>query len=152
MRRLFTKIEIETSPQKIWEILQDVNFYATWNPFIIYARGDFVQGAKFTFILKAPGEKPKLFKSHITSIEKQREFRWLNSALLPGILNIEHIFRLTPIESDRTRFEYEQHFSGIMGRFLFNRLEYAYLAGMKKMNKALKELCELKNTKNERST
>ena len=142
MKELKTKITIQATPDKIWRILQDLKFYATWNPFIIYATGQVSKGRKFSFILKAPGEKPKFYRSIFKEIKENKELRWLKRALLPGLYNVEHIFKLSPQESGETLFEYHQQFSGLVSGFYFNRFEYSYLAGMKKMNQALKEICE----------
>lgn len=77
MKELKTKITIQATPDKIWRILQDLKFYATWNPFIIYAAGQVSKGKKFSFILKAPGEKPKFFRSIFKEIKENKELRWL---------------------------------------------------------------------------
>ena len=146
MKELKTKILIKASPEKIWSILHDLKYYATWNPFIIYANGQVSKGKKFSFILKAPGEKPRFFRSIFKEIKENTELRWLKTALLPGIYDIEHVIRLKPSESGETLLEYHQRFSGLVGRFYFNRFEFSYLAGMKKMNQALKELCEEEET------
>ncbi len=142
MKILKTQITINASPQKIWQVLKALNLYATWNPFIIYGNGQFEAGGKFSFILKAPGEKPKLFRSRFKKIEENSELRWLKRALFPGIFDTEHIITLQQTTSGETQLHYHQHFSGLLSRWFFNRLEYSYLAGMKKMNQALKELCE----------
>lgn len=142
MKELKTQISIKATPEKIWHILEDLKFYATWNPFIIYADGLFTEGKKFSFILKAPGEKPKFFHSVFKDIKQNKELRWLKRTVFPGLYDVEHIFKLSPKEGGETLFEYHQQFSGLVSGFFFNRFEYSYLAGMKKMNKALKELCE----------
>ncbi len=142
MREIKTQIVIKSDIEKIWQKLSQINVYTFWNPFIIYARGTFEKGKKFSFIIKAPSEKPKFFKAFFNAISKPKEISWIKRSLIPGIFNIEHRITLKPISESETRMEYKQVFSGLLGRWFFNRFEYSYLAGMKKMNKALKEACE----------
>ncbi|MHB2148672.1 SRPBCC family protein [Calditrichota bacterium LG25] len=147
MKTIKATIVIKASPHKVWQILRDINTYTFWNPFIIYGRGEFAVGKKFSFILKAPGEKPKFFKSIFKKIEENKEVRWLKKSLLPGFYNVEHLITLNFSSEDETTLEYRQHFSGLLAWWFFDRLEYSYMAGMKKMNQALKEMCEQEGKK-----
>ncbi len=39
MKELRTQIEIQASPEKVWQILTDLDKYPEWNPFIHHAVG-----------------------------------------------------------------------------------------------------------------
>ncbi len=147
MKSVSTEIIIFSSVEKIWEILSDLENYATWNPFIIYAKGAFKEGEKLAVIQKPPGEKPRLFKRNISKIFHQKEFRWIGRMLLPGIFDAEHIFLLEPISKNQTKLIHKEIYTGLVVPFLWNKIEWSLIAGFNKMNKALKELCEKEETK-----
>ncbi|NOX88726.1 MAG: SRPBCC domain-containing protein [Calditrichaeota bacterium] len=142
MRTIFTELIIDAPIEKVWAALSDFSQYATWNPFIIYAKGTLQPGKKISVIVKAPGEKPRLFKPKIIKVTEGKEFRWLGKMLLPGVFDVEHIFCLSSVEENKTKFVHNEHFKGLLVPLLWGRLEWSTLAGFKKMNKALKDLCE----------
>lgn len=147
MKSVETEIIIDAPAAKIWNILSDLESYATWNPFIIYAKGTFKEGEKLSVIQKPPGEKPRLFKRYISKILHEKEFRWLGRLVLPGIFDAEHIFLLEPISENQTKLIHKETYTGILASLLWNRIEWSLIAGFNKMNQALKELCERKEEK-----
>lgn len=46
MKELRTEIEIQASPDKVWEILTNLDQYPDWNPFIHHAIGAAKLGEK----------------------------------------------------------------------------------------------------------
>lgn len=142
MKTVSTEITIDAPAEEIWNILSDLNQYATWNPFIIYVKGSFKEGQKLSVIQKPPGEKPRLFKRRISKIKKPHEFHWQGKLLIPGLFDAEHIFEIKPIDKEHSRFIHKIHYSGFLTSLLWNRIEWSLKAGFNKMNQALKELAE----------
>ncbi len=137
-----TEIVIQAPAAKVWSILSDLEHYATWNPFIIYAKGSFAEGQKLSVVEKAPGEKPRLFKRVLHKIVEGKEFRWMGRIFLPGLFDSERIFLLESIDESQTRLVHKEIFRGLLVPILWGRLEWSLKAGFNKMNSALKELCE----------
>jgi uncharacterized protein YndB with AHSA1/START domain len=58
MKELKTEILINTTPQKVWEILVDFKRYHEWNPFIKSITGNVVVGSKITARFPEAGIDP----------------------------------------------------------------------------------------------
>ncbi len=142
MKTISTEIIIDAPVQKIWEILSDLSQYATWNPFIIYAKGLFREGENLSVIQKPPGEKPRLFKRRISKIDKPNEIHWQGKWFIPGLFDALHIFKLEALGENKTRFVQKIQYSGLLTSMLWSRIEWSLKAGFNKMNQALKERSE----------
>jgi uncharacterized protein YndB with AHSA1/START domain len=68
MKELRTEIEIQASPEKVWQILTDLDKYSEWNPYIHHAIGKALLGEKvdITFL---SGSKDMIL--HCTVVEAQ---------------------------------------------------------------------------------
>ena len=43
---LTTFVDIDATPERVWQVLIDLPAYAEWNPFITSAEGEFVEGGR----------------------------------------------------------------------------------------------------------
>jgi hypothetical protein len=141
MRELRTSIEIDATPERVWEILTDFDSYPDWNPFIRSARGKAEAGAKLENRLEPPGGRAMTFKPTVLVAEPARELRWLGRLLLTGVFDGEHIFRIEPLEGGRTRFVQAERFSGVLVPLFGKTLERTR-RGFEAMNEALKQRAE----------
>lgn len=141
MRELRTSIEIDATPERVWEILTDFDSYPDWNPFIRSARGKAETGTKLENRLEPPGGRAMTFKPTVLVAEPVRELRWLGRLLLPGVFDGEHIFRIEPLEGGRTRFVQAERFSGVLVPLFGKTLERTR-RGFEAMNEALKQRAE----------
>lgn len=57
MKELTTTIDIEASPQTIWQILTDFSAFEQWNPFIQSISGRMVQGTKLEVHIQPPWDR-----------------------------------------------------------------------------------------------
>lgn len=62
MRELRREIEIEASPQRVWEILTDFPAYAEWNPFIPRVIGEPKVGARLEVRIEPPNGRGMTFR------------------------------------------------------------------------------------------
>lgn len=46
MKEIITRITIEASPERVWEVLTDIDKYAEWNPFLKQIKGELKLGEK----------------------------------------------------------------------------------------------------------
>jgi hypothetical protein len=44
--KVYTTIDIASSPAKVWEVLTTFSAYSEWNPFLVSASGDAVVGSR----------------------------------------------------------------------------------------------------------
>jgi hypothetical protein len=137
-KEIKTQIQINASPEKVWQILTDFENQAKWNPFVRSITGDVRKGNKIKVVLSPQGTKPMTFKPTVLAFDQNREFRWLGNLLFPGIFDGEHIFQLLENEDGSTTFIHGEKFKGILVGLMAKKLDTEIKEGFEKMNQALK--------------
>lgn len=142
MKSLHTEIEINASPEKVWEELTDFESFPEWNPFIRKLEGEVKEGSRIEVLLKPEGGKASRFRPMIRRFEYARELRWLGRLVTPGIFDGEHIFELHKTAENKTRFIHRENFKGLLVPLLWKQLDTEIRKGFNDMNRALKERVE----------
>ncbi len=146
MRQIRTEIEIESAPEKVWEVLADFAGYPEWNPFITCFEGEPEEGHRFRVRVHLPGSKPMTFTPLCLVMQKNREFRWLGHLFVKGLFDGEHIFQIEEKEDGTSRFVHREKFRGLLVPLLWKRLERNTRKGFGTMNRKLKERVEQKSS------
>ena len=143
MKRIFTEIEIEATPERVWGVLTDFPALREWNPLVGSVEGELEIGKRLKVSLTGPRGLGMRFKSTILKAEVDRELRWVGRLLVPGLFEGEHFFIIEPLEGDRTRFIQGEIYTGVLVPFMtvVGILSNARI-GFKEMNQALKERVE----------
>ena len=143
MRELLTEIDIDASPETVWNVLSDFNSYPEWNPFIRSMKGKMQKGERLEAFLKPPKGKGMRIRPTVQEAIKDREFRWLGHlAGVNFLFNGEHYFKLDRISENRTRLSHGEIFSGILVPMLWKSLNTDTRDGFLKFNDAIKERSE----------
>lgn len=82
------------------------------------------------------------FKPTVIILESKNEFSWLDSLVIPGIFDGEHIFQLEQINNTKMKFIHRENFSGYLVPLLWKSLNSDTRRGFEEMNKVLKEKVE----------
>jgi hypothetical protein len=139
---LNTEIEIEASPERVWQTLTDFAAYPQWNPFIVRIEGTPAVGTCLTATMKPAGSRGMTFTPTVLQSVPGREFRWIGRLWLPGIMDGEHSFRIEPLENaagnPRVRFVQSETFRGVLVPLFLRLMKSGTLAGFAAMNRALK--------------
>ncbi|RAY14682.1 SRPBCC domain-containing protein [Actinomadura craniellae] len=138
-RTVRAEIEIDASPDRVWEVLVDFAAYPEWNPFIVSAAGEARTGARLTNRM-ANGDRVMTFTPKVLVAEPGRELRWLGRLGVPGLTDGEHYFRIEPAGDGRSRLVQGERFTGVLVPFLGRALDVA--DGFAAMNAALKARVE----------
>ena len=141
---LKSEIEINASPETVWNLLTDTSKYPEWNPFIRRLSGELKVGQKLVVFIQPSGASGMEFKPVVLNFEPNRELRWLGRLLFPGLFDGEHIFQIEPLSEKRVRFHQREVFSGILVPLLKKSLNTDTRRGFNEMNQKLKELAESK--------
>lgn len=140
MEHIHESIEIEASPEQVWQVLVDFERYPDWNPQIVRLLGSPKVGATLEEWVAVSERKQVRFKTVILELLPAKKlvwrgiygFRWLFCGL--------HQFILEPVEGGRrTRLIQKETFSGVLLP-LMNIQESA--VGYRRMNEALKRRVE----------
>jgi hypothetical protein len=141
LKRIETTIEINSKPDRVWQVLIDFASFSQWNPFIREAEGEPKEGSEVRISLKLSGEK-EMHEGYlkVLKVEPTKEISF--RAQLPGLFRVEHTFRLESIGGNRTRFIQLSIFSGFVNYFVGDKFRENFRKGFEEMEHALKEKVE----------
>ena len=141
MKTIGASIEIDASPDRVWQVISDLESFSCWNPFMTKAAGHLVVGDRLSITIAPPGGRPMSFKPTLLEVDPNHRIRWIGRFLVPGLFDGEHTLQVEPLEDGRSRFTQSERFSGVLTWFsgkLFTRTR----AGFEAMNAALKQRSE----------
>ncbi len=141
MKEIFTEIDINTSAEKVWQILTDFKNYPQWNPVIKSAEGNIREGEFLKVQIQPPGRSAMIFQPKVLKAEINKELRWKGKFIIPGLFDGEHSFVLKEISRQKTKFFHSEKFTGILVP-LFKSVLKDSERGFEMMNEALKLRCE----------
>jgi hypothetical protein len=143
-KEIKTEILINTTPEKVWNILTDFDKYPNWNPFIKSITGNVAVGNKIAARIEPPEANGMTFKPKILAFETNKELRWIGHLLFPGLFDGEHKFELIDNKNGTTTFRQSEKFGGILVPLFKKMLDENTTNGFNLMNRKLKELAEQK--------
>ena len=142
MREVHSEIEINASPERVWQVLTDFERYNEWNPYIVQASATLAAGQDIRMTLKLSDEKEKSAKYMLTIVKPNQELRWQGFTYFGGLIDREHSFKIEKLEANQVRFVQREQFQGLLVPFIWKNTSISTQAGFEAMNKALKERVE----------
>ena len=140
-KRLSTQVDIEATPERVWEVLTDLAAYPEWNPFIVRAAGDVAPGRRLTLRMQPVGGRAMTLRPRLVEVAVHRELRWRGKLVMPGLMDAEHAFVLQP-QAGGTRLIHQETFRGVLVPFVAASLDRNTLPAFVAMNEALKRRAE----------
>jgi hypothetical protein len=141
MKENRNEIEIQSTPERVWEILTDFDKYPEWNPLLCSAEGKLAAGEKVNLTARSASNDMNLLCT-VTAVEPNRQFSWKFHVILPFLFRGEHIFKIEPINEHKVRFIDREIFHGLLVPLQAKKLEMDSKPAMIAMGKALKERVE----------
>lgn len=136
------EIEIDASPERVWQVLTDFTSYPGWNPLITSAGGTAKTDSVLNLRLKTSQSRAVGLKARVLSCERNRQIRWTGKAWgLPLLLENRHSCTLEPLPGGRTRLVQQGSTNGIL-RSLVGSTADTTRQGLEAMNRALKTRAE----------
>jgi len=146
-KELYSEIEIEANPEKVWRILSDFASFPNWNPFMRSIKGDLEVGKKLTVFIQPSGARGLSMKPTVLAADRNHELRWIGHFGVPGLFDGEHILHIELLEGGkRVKFIQRELFGGILLPFLTGMLRNDTARGFAEMNLALKQRAEGKSS------
>jgi hypothetical protein len=137
-RQLQAEIEIQGSPEQVWEVLTDLDAYPEWNPFIVQASGTPQPGHHLELQMRPAGRRATTFRPEVLEADPGRKLRWLGRLLVPGLFDGEHSFSIQPAGPGRVRLTQHEEFRGLLAPLLLAMIAKPTLESFHRMNQALK--------------
>lgn len=139
-RRIETSIEVEASPNTVWNVLVNFDDYNEWNP-QMRIKGKPEKGSRLKV---SPGPEARwmpTFHSEIIHCSKYK-LEWEGKLILPFIFSGIHTFYIKPLDNRNCIFKQSEKFSGILLKPILFLFGEQIKNGFKKMNRALKNQAE----------
>src|SRR5215510_8678922 len=109
MNAVFTAIiDIDATPQAVWDVLTDFAAYGQWSTFST-AEGTAQVGTRLT--LRMPG---MTFRPTVTVATPGHELRWIGTLGVKQIFHGQHSFVLSTNGDGTTRLTNREEFSGVL--------------------------------------
>ena len=145
LAELFTMIEIDAPPERVWQVLTDFRRYPEWNPFVRRVAGEAARRAELDVIIQPDGGRAVRLKPRIVTFRPPRELRWLARVpgpRVPGLLVGEHRFVVEQLDAERSRLIHEKRFRGLLVPFLRRALDGSVARSFEATGHALKRFVE----------
>jgi hypothetical protein len=113
-KQLHTTIEIDATPEQVWQVLTDFAAYPEWNPFITRASGTAHPRERLRLRLQPPGGRGATLRPTVLEADPGQRLRWLGHVLLPGLFDGDHAFTIEPLGDGRVRVSQQEQFRGIL--------------------------------------
>ena len=114
MTTITTSIDIDAPAQLVWDTLTDLQSYPRWNPYFREASGRVAVGQTLTLQACVTGDRTSTARPRVVVATEPTEIRWVSRLGLPGLLDTEHSFTLTPQSPDRTRLVQAEQLTGLL--------------------------------------
>ncbi len=141
MKELRTEIEIQTSPERVWQTLTSLDKWPEWNPFIRRAAGKAQVGEAVDITVRS-ASKELILHCTVVKVEPNRELCWKYHVMLPSLFSGEHSFTIEPLGANKVRFVDRELFSGLLVPLQAKDIDTNSKRGFAAMDKALKARAE----------
>ena len=140
-KQFSSEIIINSSANRVWELITDFGNFPRWNPFIRRATGKIKTGEKLEIFVQPSGTKGETFHPKVLKVDPNHELRWLGRLYLPWLFDGEHAFIIETSSENSVNFIQREKFTGLLVPFARSLLRDTQ-RGFEDMNRALKQRAE----------
>lgn len=145
MKEIRTEIGISATPEKVWEILTNLQGWSDWNPIVHKIEGNMSLGQELLIVMTSEqGKSGKSYRAKITSFDINRRFSFSSKMMTKFLFSIERKIDLENSESG-IQFIQTETYSGILVPLFWNKMKDQVTKMLNSMNEALKKKVEIKN-------
>jgi hypothetical protein len=132
---------IAAAPEVVWDTLVDVASWSTWNPTLRTSASELSPGRSLWMHLRlGPATIP--LRQHVQRVEYARLLTWRTTNGLPGLMDVDRVFRLTPAGEGTTLLEQSETASGLLAPVLAPLLSRSIEAGFEALAEGLRRRVE----------
>jgi hypothetical protein len=141
-KEIMSEIKISTSPEKLWDVLEDIDNYPQWNPLFATIDGEVGEGNTLDIRISPPLNRKRKFKLKITKCIPKLELSGKFFHTLPGVFDSEYRMSIVPLSSNSVRFSQRQIPSGMYVSVFKGQVTGTIKHHLDSMNRALKHVLE----------
>jgi len=112
-RTVESDIEIDASPERVWNVLSDLPRHADWDPFIRRIEGDLRQGGRLKVVLRLPDGRGMVLRPKVLTADPGRQLRWLGHLGFPYLFDGEHSWTIEPLGDGKVRLVQQLSYSSL---------------------------------------
>jgi len=142
---LTTFVDIDATPERVWQVLTDLPAYAEWNPFVTSAEGALVVGDRLS-VSVPPGNAFVQSRLHptvreVAAFRQLRLWSRLDRLGIPGLIDVELTMTITDHEGG-VRLWWQDQYRGLLAPLVIRSLNRHRLTAFIAMLDALKDRVE----------
>jgi hypothetical protein len=142
---LTTFVDIDATPERVWQVLTDLPAFAEWNPFITSAEGALVVGRRLAVsVPRVNAFVPAHIRPivlDVVPLQRLRLWSRLDRLGIPGVFHVDLTMTITDHDGG-VRLWQQDRFGGLFASLLIESVSRRRLAAFTAMNAALKERVE----------
>ena len=142
MRDIVTAIEINASPERVWQVLTDFPSYAQWNPVVREIRGEAIPGSRLRVRVRFLDGLNVSFRPTVIIAERGRKLMWRGRVLFSWLFTGEHFFTIEPLGNGRVKFLQYEVYRGALVPVIIAVIGGRTRRVFEEMNRALKAHAE----------
>lgn len=113
-KSVHTEVIILSTPEKVWQVLTDIERYSEWNPAITLVEGELKEGNKVTYRFQETDTKAANISSEVIEISPHRHLN--HKGGIWGIITFDQHYYLEPHELG-TKFIIHEDYTGVYVNF-----------------------------------
>jgi hypothetical protein len=134
-----TKQEIEAPVHRVWSILEDLGSYREWNPFIVWAAGEAVEGEQLALTMRLRHLTAFTLRPEVMSVKPDWELRWRARTGLPLVLDIEYsAFVYFADTKEASIIDQSLRLGGVAAPAVFPWVAYSVRSGLERMGSCVR--------------
>ncbi len=94
MNPINATLAVDVSADWIWALITHFAKYPDWNRLTPTVEGDARLNARLRLVLAPATQRPIALKARVLVAARNRELRWSGASRFPGMLKVEHGFRI----------------------------------------------------------
>jgi hypothetical protein len=150
LRQVYTEIEINSTPEKVWNEFMDFPKFHEWNPLFNFIEGDPAKVGnplREHIFLFGRGSPMVKWRSKVMIYNPPYEFAWRGHVWFSQFGLGEHHYQVIPIDEKRVRFIHWELFFGFFPTLFFNiSMKKKTTELFHQMNQALKQRVEARSS------
>jgi hypothetical protein len=141
-KQLRSQIDIDATPERVWQVLSEFSAYPEWNPFITRADGQAQPHSRLVMRMQPVGARGMTLRPTVVEATRGQRLSWRGRLGMPGVLDAEHSFTITAREDGGVRLSQDETFTGLLVPLIARSLDRHTLPAFDAMNAALKHRAE----------